>query len=511
MLLMISSRLIVPVIAAGALVGSLAPFGIPGLTKALHAAKASGLSAAAKVPRTRIGINLPYLRSYQTVTAFQNLAYGDVWKTDKWVGIPAEQQTADDGVLYTNPGSSINHQLSIPTSTPADTAITCTYQGSGKLGIHGYATLLSQKHGSVEFANRYDGARRNAFWLTLQDVSRGDPFSHLDCRQNSAAKTVFRPEFVKSIIGYPVIRYMDWQNANDNSPVTWATRHRQGDTRFNNDGVAIEDMMAFANLVKASPWFVMPWNADDAYVAGFAQYVARTLPADKSVYVEVGNEVWNAGFAVTKQAAQEGAQRKLGHTPKEAMLLRYAQQTIHDMTIWEAAFKGRKGLVRVISSQHFNPYNAGLLFAAPGLTDHVDALATAPYFGRTMGGPVKREDAISALAENLQQAESAGLANKAIAQKFGKRYIAYEGGQGLSLPAEVPVLVEIENSPEMYRLYKSYLQWWKTQIGDTICLYNSTSSPGGSGAWGLTVNETDGPEKSAKLRAVLEERSGAAN
>jgi hypothetical protein len=123
-----------------------------------------------------------------------------------------------------------------------------------------------------------------------------------------------------------------------------------------------------------------------------------------------------------------------------------------------------------------------------------------------MGGPVSREAAIADLAAQLPVVERTGLQNKEVAQKYGKRYIAYEGGQGLALPANVAELREVENSPEMYAFYKSFLQWWKRDIGDTLCLYTRTGLPGPSGAWGITEHEDDGPDKSVKLKALLEER-----
>jgi hypothetical protein len=299
---------------------------------------------------------------------------------------------------------------------------------------------------------------------------------------------------------------MDWANSNANNYVSLATRHLAGDSRNDQDGVAIEDMMATANQLNASPWFVMPWNADDAYYANFANYVAQTLPADKSVYVEVGNEVWNTSFAVAQQAQNEGLAEGLSTNARQAGLLRYAEKTVHVMQIWEAAFAGRQGLVRVVSSQHVLPKNADTLFTAPNLSAHTDAYATAPYFGSTMGGTQTRDGVISALTTALQSTESYTLQDKAAATKYGKRYIAYEGGQGLALPVNIPLLIDVENSQEMYGFYSSWMQWWKTNIGDTLCLYASSGYAVSGGQWGISQFETDTPAQSAKLTAVLENR-----
>jgi hypothetical protein len=250
----------------------------------------------------------------------------------------------------------------------------------------------------------------------------------------------------------------------------------------------------------------MPWNADDAYYAGFAKLVAQSLPTDKSVYVEVGNEVWNTSFAVAQQAQKEGLAEKLSANARQAGLLRYAEKTVHVMQIWEAAFAGRQGLVRVAASQHVLPANADTLFTAPNLSAHTDAYATAPYWGSTMGGPQTRAGVISALTAALPVTEKYALLDKAVARKYGKRYIAYEGGQGLAVPANVPLLIDVENSPEMYSFYVSWLDWWKTNIGDVQCLYTSSGYAVSGGQWGISQFETDTPAQSAKLRAVLLER-----
>lgn len=496
-------RLASPLLVAGFILTAYSPIGF---SQTLINLPKKGLALqAAAVPATRIGVNMAQLRYWDYSPAFDNLAFGSTWVDSKGNALPAAQQTSDGGINYTVTSQPIIRILTTPASLPQGTAISCTYQGIGSLTVRGYATASSSSPGNLVFTTQTGSG--TGFWLVLENVTQSSPFESLVCRQlSSSPPSQFRPEFVQSVTGYPVVRFMDWQDSNANSSVTWATRHLPGDSRYTADGVAIEDMMAIANAVNASPWFVMPWNADDAYIAGFAQIVAQTLPANQSVYVEVGNEVWNSSFAVSTQAKKEGVAENLSTNATVAGAMRYAEKTVYDMKIWEAAFAGRTGLVRVISSQHVQPQNANALFTYAGVVAHTDALATAPYFGTSMPSGTARATIISDLASRLQQTESLGAQNQTVAQNYGKRYVAYEAGQSLQLSSNIPLLTEVENSTEMYSFYTSYLQWWKSKIGDTMNLYTASGPVGGSGAWGLVVNDTDGSQDSAKYRAVLEQR-----
>src|SRR5690606_20571076 len=120
----------------------------------------------------------------------------------------------------------------------------------------------------------------------------------------------FDPDYVAYIKRFSVLRFMVWQDMNENKPVTWATRSRMvgKDMVRRNDGVPIEVMIDLANAADADPWFCIPWNADEEYVRKFAELVRDRLvwKPGRKVYVELSNEVWNWMFPVTKQAAQEG-------------------------------------------------------------------------------------------------------------------------------------------------------------------------------------------------------------
>ena len=249
----------------------------------------------------------------------------------------------------------------------------------------------------------------------------------------------------------------------------------------------------------------MPWNADDDYIKRFARLVAATLPPDRHVYVEAGNEVWNGAFPVARQAVAEGAARGLGPDAFTAGMRRYAQRAGEVMRLWEAAFAGRSGLVRVLSTQHVLPQGARVALSFGDTAAHVDALATAPYFGDMYGGTGNtREDIMAKLSTALDGALRAAVADRRVAAEFGKRYIAYEGGEALTLPAQAPLLDQLQHDPAQVELYRRFLGGWRRDVGDVLCLYTSVSVPQPGGSWGLAAWENETLAEAPKLRAVRE-------
>jgi hypothetical protein len=90
---------------------------------------------------------------------------------------------------------------------------------------------------------------------------------------------------------------------------------------------------------------------------------------------------------------------------------------------------------------------------------------------------------------------------KAIAQKYGKRYLAYEGGQGVVLDNAV-LVAQIERDPRMYDLYTSYLNQWNSRIGDTLPLFALTEPLVGKEGWGLVEYAGQPLSDAPKMRAV---------
>lgn len=452
------------------------------------------------------GVNLPEVRYFSSNVPFANLLMGSGWLNAHWSDLAEQYQDADGNILSLPPGEQVQRFVPIPPTGPEGIEVHCTFTGSGTLGLAGAGRMLASGAGSLRFRIANQRGKEDRPWLTLSDVDPHRPPRNLDCREAGLpAAARFRPGFLRTVTGYGVVRFMDWQNANANAAVNWTARHTPAGTRVDRaDGVAIEDMLALVREVGADPWFVMPWNADDAYVAGFAKLARAGLPAGRHVYVEVGNEVWNTGFPVGRQSLKEGQERHLGADDRAAAMGRYAQRTAEVMRIWEAAFADRRqALVRVLATQQVDPQTAEAALSFPGTAAHVDALATSAYFGDTLGGTGHtREDVLARLGAAIPVTLGQVAANRRVAAAHGKRFVAYEGGEGLQLPAEPALLDRLQHDPAQYGLVRRFLAGWRGQVGDTLCLFNSVSRPSTYGSWGLSAWENETPAEAPKARAV---------
>lgn len=500
-------------LAAGSRI-TLAPFTMLA-GSAMIAGQGVAAPVPAAVPPTEIGINITSTNWYSNQRAFANLALGGYWQLGGsgkgWQDLPAANANPDGSLRSIPEGSEAMRMLTRPNTGASGATIRCTYSGKGAITAKGEAKNVTASSGQLRFqwVNRW---ANNNVWLQIASIDPQDPIRDIDCREDTMPKDArFDPAFVASLKGYKVLRFMDWQRTNANAPVTWATRHTPASFNLaEGDGVSIEDIMAFTAMVGADPWLTTPWNADDDYIERFARYVHDHLAPGRAVYVETSNEVWNLGFPVARQARQEGTERGLSSNPREQQLFRYAQRSVEVMKIWERVFADNpKRLIRVVSTQQVVPASAELVLGWGDLASHVDALATAPYFGFDLmkeGQTSDLTEIFARLDDRVDRAIATAGANKKIAARYGKRYLAYEAGQHIVLRTDVPLLQSIQRDPRMYAAYKRYIRGWKAHIGDTLMLFGTTGEIGRGGAWGLVEHSGQPASEAPKLRAALEER-----
>jgi len=502
---------------------------------AMAVASVSGTGAAANAPPpapvadtaatpgpvlpTLIGINLTIPSYYAQVRAFANLAVGGGWRLSggakAWSEFPRDLVLPDGGIAGLPPGSGAVrmltppvHSLSARGASARGIDIRCTWQGGGQMGVQGGATNALARANQLDF---HMADWHKNVWLQVLSVNHGQSITHIDCREAGvAADAVFDPAFVRDLSEYKVLRFMDWQRINANAPVTWATRTLPSSIEYNRaDGVPIEDMVALAKLTGAAPWFCMPWNASQDYITNFARYVHDNLPAGQSVYVEVGNEIWNGQFSAARQATAEGMAAGLGVDAWHSDLFRLAERTVEVMKIWEQVFADNpRRLVRVISTQHVNTSAAKQVLAYRDTAAHIDALATAPYFGYDLmkeGQTTDLKEIFSRLNERVDQTIDIAYANRAVAAKYGKRYIAYEAGQHVVMPQNVPLSMLVQRDPRMYDVYRHYISAWRQKIGDTLTLFSNVGPISNFGGWGLAEYSGQPISETPKLRAVMEQ------
>ena len=231
------------------------------------------------------------------------------------------------------------------------------------------------------------------------------------------------------------------------------------------------------------------------------------LAPGRQVYVEVSNEVWNGSYPVMHQAQDEGIAEGL-ESSKGAYgqaMYRYAEKTQHVMQLWSKAFAGKMNrLVRVASAQNVSPFWSGQILDYRNTADSIDALATAPYWAfmdSDYSGQRLDEVMGGVLPARMRESLDWAAQQKAVARKYGKRYIAYEGGQHVWLRNNKALVAQIERDPRMADLYRSFLDQWSSKIGDTLALFSMTG-PIDTAGFGLVEYAGQPLDQAPKMRAV---------
>ena len=462
-------------------------------------------------PPTEIGLNLIGLLPFNRQQVFTNMIAQSEWFSARegqpWAAMPAGQLNRLGWVRFLAPGQAAPRLLTLPPAPFHPMVVRCRYEGTGTLDTGGVAAIRESGPHSMTLDLKPTGAEQEGAWIELLRTDPADPVRNIDCRADGAPEDQrFSPEFLDYLRGFRVLRFLDWQQINDNPPAIWAARTLpESSSQAGPTGIAVENMVDLVNAVGADPWFLMPYKADDAYIRAFAQLVHARLDPRRTVYVELSNEVWNDQFDVARQAQAEGLALGLGDgDPGRARAIRYARQHVRVMRIWTEVFADRPGrLVRVCSSQNANPDLAKVILADGDTAAWTDALATAPYawIDLTGYGPHDVDRVFAAMPGAIDAAFALAAQNRAIAARYGKRYIAYEGGQHL-VTTDLTLARAVQRDPRMGAVYTRYLQLWRERLGDTMMLFASTAPISEYGSWGLREYAGQPLTETPKLRAV---------
>lgn len=323
---------------------------------------------------------------------------------------------------------------------------------------------------------------------------------------------IFNPDFLKSLEGYQVLRFMDWMKTNKSEQQEWNDRPKVNDVNYFSKGVPVEVMVELANQTGINPWFTLPHKANDNYVRNFAKYVKENLNPNLKVYVEFSNEVWNkqfpqAGYA-QDQGKQEFADLKLGDDIKHFYW--YGKRSMEIAQIWDEVFGVEKERVIGVLATKAANIDAGkksleyiesvakLSYKEAG----IDAIAIAPYFGLPLG----KEQNVKAIENWTKQdmdvaldklfaeitkggvlpegypggsiQHSAELISKYVelAESKGLDSIAYEGGQHIAAlhrgmenqQAIVDLFAAANRDPRMGEAYKQYFAIWQEVTGGAL-------------------------------------------
>lgn len=459
---------------------------------------------------TQLGINLFGLATFNRQQVYLNLIAQSEWFSSKgegWTLMPADQLDENGWVRQLQPGQTAPRPLVLPPPPFRTAQVRCEYQGQGEISAGGVARIVSRGDGVLMLELAPTGADGEGAWIELMATDPGDPVRDIDCRETSLPRDErFHPAFLDSIEGFKTIRFLDWQRINDNASVSWEWRVTpQYSSQVSTGGASIEDMVDLANRIGADPWFLMPYKADEEYIREFARLVHGRIDPDRTIYVELGNEVWNDMFDAAQQARREGLALNLGGgDPVRAQMIRYAQKTQAAMKIWTEVFADRpEQLVRVVASQHAWPDLAEIVLESGDTARWVDALATAPYIWFDLDGYelTDLDRIFAAMPDAIEKTMAFAEQNRKIAAQHGKRFIAYEGGQHL-VTSDLVLARALQRDPRMGEVYQRYLAEWERRIGGTLTLYASNAPIADYGSWGLTEYGGQPVEQAPKLHAV---------
>lgn len=371
---------------------------------------------------------------------------------------------------------------------------------------------------------------RNIRVIMPGGVCQDDPFkwcaSDSDCAasctpfESNYQTQIFHPTFLARIRSYRVLRFMDWMETNNSTQSQWAGRPKPSDARWTRAGVPLEVMVELANRLNADPWFNIPHLANDEYVTQFATLLAASLKPSLKAYIEHSNEVWNGIFSQAGYARTRGLELGLSTNDFEAQLFYHSRRSAQIFALFAAVYGDQLAsrVVRVMASQAANSWVSEQVLGFENAYEKSDALAIAPYFGGSLGGPANQTkvqamtlDALFAELTNVELPESLSWveASAKVAKTYGVRLIAYEGGQhlagngGVENNDTINALFDAANrDARMKTLYLAYLAGWKEKGGELFVHFVNCGAQSKWGRWGALEYVDQPREQSPKFDAL---------
>jgi hypothetical protein len=478
-------------------------------------------------PQPRLGINLSGPADWNTELPFVDVfrlsrAWISQRKREAWGKGPPLELDQHGYVKRLEPDCWAETPLCTISSGrfPAG-AYTVLYEGKGTIEFNG-AKVLSREPGKLTI--EVDPSP-GGFFLRLMATEPDNYVRNLRVIMpgfvDSYQKNPWHPEFLKRWQGVACLRFMDFMHTNNSDIASWSQRPTPKHATCTTHGVPLELMLDLANRLDADAWFCMPHKADDDFVRRFAQAVKTGLKPGRKAYIEYSNEVWNGQFQQHRYAAEQGQKLKLAEKPWEAAWRYTALRSVEIFKIWEEEFGGVDRLVRVLPSQAANAYVSQQILSFRDAGEHADALAIAPYlsFNISPNGKPSAEEVVTWTADQvLDHLESHSLPeskrwmeeNRKVAERYGLKLIAYEGGQhmvgiqGAENNEKLTKLLHQANAhPRLEKVYDRYLSAWEQESGDLFCYFSSVGQWSKWGSWGLLQYYDDPPAESPKARAVL--------
>ncbi len=398
-------------------------------------------------------------------------------------------------------------------------AYTLTWKGVGEFDAHLGSKLEMEAPGKAKI--QVDGDK--GVFLMLKKVDPADPPHdiHLFMPGYNSGSPTYHPIFLQRMSLYRSLRFMDWGATNGNPLKHWSDRPTvQQRTYSGPKGVPLEAMIDLANTKRAIPWFCVPHEADDDYVAHMAELIKQRLLPGLRVIVEYSNECWNTGFEQARWCQSRGKELGLAPDDGKAGLRFYSRRSVEVFAIFEKVFGGASRLIRVLSAQSANPSTGEEVLNWEGAWKHADCVGVAPYFGYEWGTSGKAEatkaGGLTGLFDSLTQEIDGQLkrnvdAYASMASQKRLALVAYEGGQHLvgigpfQDDADLNSLFDQANrSDKMREAYLQSLKSWRRAGGSLFMHFTDCAPNSKYGRWGAIEYQDQDPQSSVKNVALVQ-------
>ena len=345
----------------------------------------------------------------------------------------------------------------------------------------------------------------------------------------------WKQEFLDLWKNMACLRFMDTMKTNNSTQSKWANRPKptyvtygMNDFIPNGKGMPLEMLVDMANRLNTNPWFCIPHLADDDYVKQFATYVKENLNPNLKAYIEYSNEIWNGGFVQTDYCDQQAKKLRLPRADGEkgeggaSEFKAYRSKQIFTIfdSVYGAARKER--VIRVLASQAAWTAMSEAVCLSGQAYKHADVLAIAPYpqFNVSPDGELKENiiknwtlDKLFDFLNKKSLPETIGWIeeSKKVADRFGLKLIAYEGGQHCvgtagseNNEAVTKLLMQANADPRMGEMYTELLNAWSKAGGDLFCHYSSVGPWSKWGCWTLLQSLYQPVTSSPKYMAIMQ-------
>ena len=316
----------------------------------------------------------------------------------------------------------------------------------------------------------------------------------------------------------------DWDNTYISPTITPGNKGRVEISIF--PGISLEYQIALSNELSTDGWFCVPHLADDDYVRNMAILIRDTMNPVLKAYIEYSNEVWNwaPSFVQTRYALQKAA--ALGQTSEDRHLKYSGQRSGEIFKIFSDIFgpTAKTRVVRVIGSQSGGGEEQLSQVGFGG----ADALAIAPYFGGSLNNAVSNTDnwenfttnqildlaRAAVVSDSFSSVKSSAL----IAEKYGAKLIAYEGGQHMGGGGDCKGgdcsnidLLQLKfqganHHPRIQGLYRNMFKAWSMatgKVGGVFAAFSHIGIDSKYGSWGALQYQDDDRSTAWKYQALV--------